>query len=269
MPLSFWIDSGTRRRDYLVRDSDRLFLPGETRENDVLTARRLSTPVPAPTVVARRSVSSVALADRVANTCRNIRSSGMHALVVLQGDESKNLVSLTDQLLDEDRGRLTWRYLPVRVAPAELNAQAATLKNYGWALPAPGQLVLVALDGNQHAMAIKTIETRHPTTALSVADVFLVEHLPPSRDARALLAAARDEARNTGRRVWIVHGGPRCGPCFRLGRWIDEQHTILENDYVIVKVMGGLDELRPSLRWRDVPGKRAVTGGHDRGVFLR
>ena len=37
-------------------------------------------------------------------------------------------------------------------------------------------------------------------------------------------------------------GGPRCGPCFRLGRWIDEHHATLDKDFVIVKVMGGLDE---------------------------
>ena len=37
-------------------------------------------------------------------------------------------------------------------------------------------------------------------------------------------------------------GGPRCGPCFRLGRWIDEHHATLDKDFVIAKVMGGLDE---------------------------
>src|SRR6185312_8634398 len=55
------------------------------------------------------------------------------------------------------------------------------------------------------------------------------------------LNSARDEARKTGRRVWVVFGGPRCGPCFRLGRWMEEHHEALAKDYVIVKIMGGLD----------------------------
>jgi hypothetical protein len=42
--------------------------------------------------------------------------------------------------------------------------------------------------------------------------------------------------------VWIIAGGPRCGPCFRLARWIDDHHTILEKDFVIVKVMSGPDD---------------------------
>ena len=42
--------------------------------------------------------------------------------------------------------------------------------------------------------------------------------------------------------MWIVQGGPRCGPCFRLARWMDDHHATLEKDYVIVKVMDGVDE---------------------------
>jgi hypothetical protein len=76
---------------------------------------------------------------------------------------------------------------------------------------------------------------------LATADEFLKHHKPPTRDALACLAAARDEARKTGRRVWVVHGGPRCAPCFRLGRWMDDNHATLEKDFVIVKVTGGLD----------------------------
>jgi len=233
----FWIESGTGRPEYLIRDGDRLFTPGEVREKDDLKAGRVGTRAAAP--VARPSAP---LADRVANTCRNVRSSGMHALVALQGDDSKGVVTLTNQLLDDDRDPIIWRYLAVRVEAAELKAEAATLKKYGWPVPAPGQVVLVALDGDERTIATRAIEAVRATGALGLGDEFLKEHLPPTRDARALLTAARDEARKTGRRVWVVHGGPRCGPCFRLGRWIDEHHATLEKDYVIVKVMDGLDE---------------------------
>jgi hypothetical protein len=162
----------------------------------------------------------------------------MHALVILQGDDSQNVVTLTNQLLDYDKIDVALRYLPMRVEPAEVKAEAATVEKYGWPIPAPGEVVLVALDGDQGTIATKTIETGQPDAALHIGEGFLREHMPPARDARALLAAAREEARKTGRRVWIVHGGP----CFRLGRWIDDHHEALEKDFVIFKVMEGIDE---------------------------
>ena len=36
--------------------------------------------------------------------------------------------------------------------------------------------------------------------------------------------------------------GSRCGPCFRLARWLEDQHAVLEQDYFIVKLNGGLDD---------------------------
>ena len=62
------------------------------------------------------------------------------------------------------------------------------------------------------------------------------------RNALTLLAEARSAAKRSGRRVWVIEGGPRCGPCFRLARWIEDQHAILEKDYVILKLMAGFDE---------------------------
>ena len=41
MNLYFWIESGSGRPEYIVRDSDRLFTAGEVRENEKLKARRL------------------------------------------------------------------------------------------------------------------------------------------------------------------------------------------------------------------------------------
>ena len=63
-----------------------------------------------------------------------------------------------------------------------------------------------------------------------------------TRNARLLLAEARKEAKGSGRRVWILYGGPRCAPCFRLARWMEDHHTSVEKDFVIVKVMDGVDE---------------------------
>ena len=71
---------------------------------------------------------------------------------------------------------------------------------------------------------------------------FLKQHKPPARNALTLLAEARSEAKRSGRRVWVIQGGPRCGPCFRLARWIEDHHATLDKDYVVVKLMDGIDE---------------------------
>ena len=55
--------------------------------------------------------------------------------------------------------------------------------------------------------------------------------------------AAAPEAERTGRRVLLIVGGPRCGPCFTLARWVERQHAAIARDYVIVKVMKGVDDL--------------------------
>jgi len=236
VPLVLTTGRGERDPEYFISGGDRMFQPGELRAHDVVQpSRRQSTGQ-----VARPSRPP--LAAEVATACRNVRPSGMRALVVLLGDDSGNAASLTNALLDEHRASTILKYLSVRVEAAELKTEAATIKKFGWLIPSPGMVVLVALNGNQETIAVKPIEAQPRLTALATGDAFLKDHMPPVRDALATLLAAREEAKKTGRRVWIVHGGPRCGPCFRLARWIEEHHVTLEKDFVMVKVMDGLDE---------------------------
>ena len=162
----------------------------------------------------------------------------MHALVILKGDDVSKVASLTGQVLDGERAGAVYSYLPLVVEPAELETESAALGRYGWPVPEPGNIALVALNGDQKTIATKRIEVR---SLAPTADDFLKQHKPATRDALATLTAARDEARKSGRRVWVVYGGPRCGPCFLLGRWMADHHSTLEKDFVIVKVMGGLD----------------------------
>jgi hypothetical protein len=220
--------------EYVLFDGDRMFLPGEVRENDQVRPRRMN----AHAAAERPSIS---LADRLENTCRNVRVSGMHVLVVLNGDDSGNVVSVTGRLLDYDQHIDVLKYLTLTVEPAQLKSEAALLRQHVWPMPAPGEIVLVALDGNQQTLATKRIATDHMADAVAMGEDSLKQHKPPTRDALAMLTQARNEARKTGRRVWLVSGGPRCGPCFRLGRWMEDQHKTLEREYIIVKVLGGVD----------------------------
>ncbi len=223
VPLSMYIGNGVTASGYFLANGDRLFQPGEVRANDEVKPRLRNSRPP----VARAPIPTIPMAARIEDACRSIRGSGMHALVVLQGDESGNVVALTDRLLndvDDDRVGLIVRYLPVRVGPSELKTGAAILGKSGWPLPAPGQVVLVALNGDRQTIATKTIGADPSAAATRIGEGFLKQHMPPTRDARALLAAARDEARKTGRRVWIIDSGPRCA---RASAWADGSTTIM------------------------------------------
>ena len=180
IPVQLSIGGGESRSEYYIAGGDRFFDPGEIRENDEIRPHRRESPAQ----VARRSAPPTPLSGRIENTCRNVRGSGMHALVLLQGDDSRNVVALGDQLLDYDRSPLILKYLPVRVESKELRPEAETLKKHGWPLPAPGQVVLVALDGDQRTLATTTIAADPPAAAPALGDAFLKQHSPPPHDAR-------------------------------------------------------------------------------------
>ncbi len=165
-------------------------------------------------------------------------------LVALLGDDSGDAARTIDQLFDYDdeRTRAVLSYLTLRVDPAQLKSEAAILTEYGWPRPAPGEIVLVALDGDQKIIAAQRIATNQVATAVGIGVDFLKQHRPPAHNALTLLAEARSDAKRSGRRVWVIQGGPRCGPCFRLARWIEDHHATLDKDYVVVKLMDGIDE---------------------------
>ena len=237
VPLQFDIRNEGDLPEYFLFDRDRMFSPGEVRENDQLKPHR-------PNQSSSNVRSSVPLAKSVENICRNARSSGMRALVALLGDDSGDAARTIDQLFDYDneRTRSVLSYLTLRVDSAQLKREAAAVTKYGWPKPGPGEVVLVALDGDQKMIAAQRIATTPVVTAVNLGVEFLKQHRPPTRNAMNLLVEARSDAKRSGRRVWVIQGGPRCAPCFRLARWIEDHHATLDKDYVIVKLMGGIDE---------------------------
>jgi hypothetical protein len=223
--------------DCYVVDGDRMFNPDEVRENDQLKLH-LRDPV-SPNVR-----SAVPLAQRVETICRNAHSAGMRTLVALLGDDSGDAARTIDQLFDYDnaRTRAVLSYLTLRVDSTQLKREAATVTRYGWPKPAPGEIVLVALDGDQKMIAAQRLATNPVAAGVDRGVAFLNGHRLPPRNALTLLAEARRDAKRSGRRVWVIQGGPRCGSCFQLTRWIEDHRATLDKDYVIVKLMEGIDE---------------------------
>jgi hypothetical protein len=166
----------------------------------------------------------------------------MRVLVVLQGDASEQMEGTVHQLLDFEAQDAVLSYLPLVISPQRLKSDAATVTQLGWQRPQKDEIVLLAIDGDGQQISSERIAVAGVDSAVQTAKAFITQHAPPVRDARALLKDAQTEARKTGRRVWIVISGPRCGPCFRLARWMEDQHALLAKDYVVLKLMEGPDK---------------------------
>jgi hypothetical protein len=100
--------------------------------------------------------------------------------------------------------------------------------------------VLLAIDGDGQQNGSECIAVAGVDSAVQAAKAFVKQHVPAVGDARKLLKEAQKDAKKTGRRVWIVISGPRCGPCFRLARWMEDQHALLAKDYVVLKLIGSV-----------------------------
>jgi hypothetical protein len=69
-------------------------------------------------------------------------------------------------------------------------------------------------------------------------------------------AEALAEAKRSNRRVWARVSGRYCGPCFKLARWLDDQHELLEKDYVMVKIDDVHDQNGTNVAQRVTLGKQ-------------
>ncbi|HEY2895123.1 MAG TPA: thioredoxin family protein, partial [Pirellulales bacterium] len=206
--------------------------PGELLENATPSVRELNRP-PRP---------DVPLAEAVPLVCRDAALNPMGALVVMEGDETVHARDLVSRLLDGEDTPDILAYRLISMSPKQQTAEAAAIADRKWPKPQAGEVVLIVLDTGGAQAADVRLKSDALEASLTEGRKFLAAHRPAQRDAMAILAAAREEAKASGRRMWVVSGGPRCGPCFRLARWMNDQHSLLEKDYVLVKILGGVDK---------------------------
>ena len=225
-------------------DHDRMFQPEETRLDQTLEAQwgyggDRQTPPPPPDATISKLTPLSASIELIGG---NARVSGMQALAVISGDDSTSVASLVGKLLDEEKNPAIISYLATRLNAARVVNEAATIDRLGWTRPGAGEVALVVLDPTGKPLASVLLAVADPAAAIEQGKRFLQDQCPAPHDARAALAEGRAEAERTGRKVWLIVGGPRCGPCFRLARWVDAHRATLERDYVVVKVMENLDD---------------------------
>lgn len=221
---------------YYVSSAQRLFEPGEVREKDTLLVAEFNN------TSATKSRAEVPLTEAVPLVCRDATLNAMRALVVLDGDESESTRNLSSRLLDTEETPDVRAYRVLSMSPKRQQDEAAAIAERKWPKPEAGEVLLVVLDNTEAVVTHVRLKTEQLDAGLSEGRLFLGAQRPAQRDALAMLAAAREEAKASGRRMWVVSGGPRCGPCFRLARWMDDQHAVLEKDYVLVKIIGGVDK---------------------------
>jgi 5-hydroxyisourate hydrolase-like protein (transthyretin family) len=108
---------------------------------------------------------------------------------------------------------------------------------------------------------------------------FLANRETPLPNARKLLADSLAQAKRDDKRVLVQVGGPGCGWCVVLARYLDEQKSLVEKDYLHVKIdsrMPEAEELIGELRekqeggvpWMtilDADGKTLITSDGEEG----
>jgi len=193
--------------------------------------------VPEGPFAARAQGRHVPLEQQIASLNRDAHLAGMRLLVVLLGDASKDVATFGEQIWSSEDPPEVLRFLPILVSAKESQSEGAFFTRLGWERPKTGEIALVAVDAAGNKLADRRLMIAGNAGLHRQLAEFIKQSAPPARDAQAILTAAAREARETQRRLFFVEGSPRCGPCLRLARWLDDQHALLAKDYVIVKVL--------------------------------
>jgi len=110
------------------------------------------------------------------------------------------------------------------------------------------------LDSNQRV--IDRIRMDDLKSGLPAARKLLSKTKLPQLDAKAEYKKKLELARDQGKTLFFVEGGPRCGPCFALLDWYDKNAHVLDKHFVLFKFSIGMEngiETRAKVRG-DQPG---------------
>ncbi len=206
--------------------------PGEIRDNVRLVALPDPSSTPTPEQESRELEQSL---KRVQEEAAREES---RMLVVLEGEMPKRDSDVTQRLFEADVPPAFSRYELFCIDADEVRPHAALLKRMGWEQPASGEVALIVLDATGAKIAAQQFKLDGTAAPRRRAAEFITRHAPAARDARQLLTAAQREARDSGRRLWVVETNSvsECPPCGDLSRWMDEQRALLAKDYVVLRI---------------------------------
>ncbi len=179
--------------------------------------------------------------NRLTELIRDARVLNLKVLVGAVGDMSEPVEETRRHLTDVEEVTVSRRYLSLWVSASESRARTELFSRLKLRPPKAGEMLLVVLDGDGRLVDFLYIAVGGSLSAFRLGDSFLRKHAPPLRDAKRLLTAARSQARATGRRVWVLNVNPLRPASLRLARWWEDHRTLLERDYVFVKLVQGCD----------------------------
>ena len=200
---------------------------GEERELQTLTVNDSVSP----------TVNLTPLNQRFALRVNDARLINAHLLVVVHRQSENVEDFIAANCLNYRKNENIGRYLiiPIDETRAKSRMDSDFMLKHDWAIPEENGVMLSAIgpDGMELGrMSVDVIDDNAPDEVSE----FLARHVPVQKDARAEFEKALAEARQTDRKVWARICQTRCGPCFKLSRWIDQNRAMLEKEFVLYKV---------------------------------
>lgn len=182
--------------------------------------------------------SKLTIEERVAEVLRDARLGGFHAMMILADTTDERCNSFVQEnLLSNDTNQKVGNYMQMRfnTGAASSEKSKAYIKAKTWPVPTDGKVVAIALDASGKELGQATIEIS-ANDAKEQAVRFVEKHSPPVIDAKQKWNEAFALAKKTNRRVWVRISQRYCEPCFQLNRWLDDHRTMLEKEFVLLKI---------------------------------
>lgn len=185
-----------------------------------------------------RGASEIPLAERYEKTLRDCALLGFH-LMVITSSNTEIVTKFVDQyFIDYQTNKEVAAFMQIVVSRSRESlesADAAFLKERNWQLPREGRVFVCAIDAKGNELGRLEIDVTDTGANEEAAD-FIHQHAPSPVDAEKKWHEAFAEANRSNRRVWARISQRYCGPCFRMARWLGDQHELLEKDYVMLKI---------------------------------
>jgi hypothetical protein len=192
-----------------------------------------------PRMVSRlgRPTRKVSFAERYEEILRDCRLSNFGAMVILFRPDEGTKQFVTVNFMSHDTTKEVAAFMQL---DGSLDGESgfditAFARSKNWPLPKKGRVFALAMDPAGHELARIEIDVMDPASPKQAA-AFIRQHAPAPVDARKEWDEAFALARQSGRKVWARISQRYCGPCFRLARWLDDEKTLLSEDYVFLKI---------------------------------
>lgn len=178
-------------------------------------------------------------AEQLAKTLTNAELGYSEVLVIAADPESDAAKQFFASRYDDDEKNDDLQsalvdYMVLGISPG----QTELLESHGIAVPEQGGATLAILSRDKGLVAQRSFAELAPDGTLDrpLLEKFLAAHRLVLPDAREELDAALATAGRENKRVLVQVGGPGCGWCIYLARYLDSQKELIGKDYVWLKI---------------------------------